>query len=52
MAQLSGLLADWDLSLRELTAIPSANALNTRRPPGTILVLVTAKSVAVYRPTR
>ncbi len=50
VAQLSGLLADWDLSLRELTAIPSANALNTRRPPGTILVLVTAKSVAVYPP--
>jgi len=48
VAQLSSTLGEWDLSLRELDALPPPAALKAKRPPNGTLVLLAHQSVAAY----
>jgi signal transduction histidine kinase len=48
IAQLSSTLGEWDLSLRELDALPLSAALKAKLPPNATLVLLAHQSVAAY----
>ncbi|HXM40038.1 MAG TPA: HAMP domain-containing sensor histidine kinase [Bryobacteraceae bacterium] len=48
VAQLASALGEWDLSLRELDALPPPASLRTKLPPDGTLVLLAHHSVAVY----
>lgn len=48
VAQLSSALGEWDLSLRELDALPPPAALKAKLPPNGTLVLLAHQSVAAY----
>jgi signal transduction histidine kinase len=48
VAQLAGELADWDLSLRELNALPMSASLQARFPKGATFILISQNSIEVY----
>lgn len=48
VAQLAGELADWDIGLRELNALPLSSSLQARFPKGATFILISQNSVKVY----
>ncbi len=48
VAQLAGELADWDIGLRELNALPISSFLQARFPEGATFILISKNSVKVY----
>lgn len=48
VAQIAGMLGEWDLRLRELDALPPPAAVQPRLPPNGTLILLAQHSVAAY----